>query len=91
MQKEKTLSTNEVSSDMKKYVRVKQAAEYLGVSTNHVYRLAEKRLIPHYKSRGGKVLYFLLTDLEAYITDTYVTPQSDLNLQVEKQLIQAAL
>ena len=42
MQKEKTLSTNEVSSDIKKYVRVKQAAEYLGVSTNHVYRLAEK-------------------------------------------------
>lgn len=68
MQKEKTLSTNEVSSDIKKYVRVKQAAEYLGVSTNHVYRLAEKRMIPHYKSRGGKVLYFLLTDLQEYIT-----------------------
>lgn len=83
MQKEKTLSTNEVSSDIKKYVRVKQAAEYLGVSTNHVYRLAEKRMIPHYKSRGGKVLYFLLTDLQEYITHTFVTPQSELKTQVE--------
>ena len=91
MQKETTLSKKDVSSDIIKYVRVKQAAEYLGVSTNHVYRLAEKRLIPHYKSRGGKVLYFLLTDLEEYITDTYVTPQSELNMQVDKQLIQTTL
>jgi excisionase family DNA binding protein len=83
--------TKTIREDVNKYLRVKQAAEYLGVSQHHVYRLAERRLIPHYKSRGGKVLYFLLTDLEAYITDTYVTPQSELNLQVEKQLIQAAL
>ena len=91
MQKEKTLSTNEVSSDIKKYLRVRQAAEYLGVSTNHVYRLAEKRLIPHYKSRGGKVLYFLLTDLEVYVTDTYVMPIAEAQQQVDKQLIKAAL
>ncbi len=91
MQKEKTLSTNEVSSDIKKYVRVKQAAEYLGVSTNHVYRLTEKRLIPHYKSRGGKVIYFSLKDLEAYITDTYVTPIAEAERAIEKQLIKATI
>lgn len=83
--------TKTTTEDVKKYLRVKQAAEYLGVSTNHVYRLAEKRMIPHYKSRGGKVLYFLLTDLQEYITHTYVTPQSELKTQVEKQFIQASL
>ena len=91
MQKEKTLSTNEVSSDIKKYVRVKQAAEFLGISVNHVYRLAEKRLIPHYKSRGGKVLYFALADLEAYVTDTYVMPIAEAQQRVETQLIKVLL
>lgn len=91
MRKETTLSKNDISSDIIKYVRVKQAAEFLGVSVNHVYRLAERRLIPHYKSRGGKVLYFALSDLEAYVTDTYVMPIAEAQQQVETQLIKAAL
>lgn len=91
MQKKKTFSTNEVSSNIKKYVRVKQAAEFLGVSATHIYRLAERRLIPHYKSGGGKVLYFALSDLEAYVTHTYVMPIAEAEQQIEKQLIKAAL
>lgn len=91
MQKETTLSKKDVSSDIIKYVRVKDAAKILGVSIHHIYRLAERREIPHYKSRGGKALYFALTDLEAYITDTYVMPIAEAQQQVDKQLIKAAL
>ena len=83
--------TKTTTEDVKKFLRVKQAAEYLGVSQHHVYRLVEKRLIPHYKSAGGKVIYFRLADLEAYICNTYITPQSELKTQVEKQFIQASL
>ncbi len=86
-----TKSKTDVSHDLNKYVRVKQAAEFLGVSTHHVYRLVERRLIPHYKSRGGKVIYFSLKDLEAYITDTYVMPTAEVNQIVEKQLLRDSL
>lgn len=86
-----TKTTTAATGDVGKYVRVKEAAEFLHVSTHHVYRLAERRLIPHYKSRGGKVIYFSLKDLEAYITDTYVTPIAEAELAVEKQLISKAI
>lgn len=87
--KQKTITAPQ--SDVGKYVRVKEAAAFLHVSTHHVYRLVEKRLIPHYKSRGGKVIYFSLKDLEEYITHTYVMPIVEAEQAVEKQLIKNAI
>ena len=84
MQRKNELCKNDISSGIVKYVRVKQAAEFLGVSPSHIYRLAERRLIPHFKSKGGKVIYFSLADLEDYITDTRVTPVYELEEEIVK-------
>lgn len=73
-----TVTKTETAGDVKKFLRVKEAAVYLGVSAAHVYRMTERRLIPHYKSRGGKVIYFAIKDLDEYITHTYVMPASEL-------------
>jgi len=91
MNNKTTTATHTTQSEVGKYVRVKEAAEILHVSIHHVYRLVEKRLIPHYKSRGGKVIYFSLKDLEEYMTHTYVTPIAEVEQAVEKQLIKNAI
>jgi len=46
-------------------LNVKQAAEFLGLSPNYIHQLVHGRKLTAYKP-GGKVLYFKVSDLEAY-------------------------
>ena len=45
---------------------IEQAAAFLGLSQSYLYRLTSERRIPHYKSRGGKRVYFDPEDLKAW-------------------------
>lgn len=52
-------------------LRVKEAAEYLGISKCHVYRLVERQQIPHYRNAGGKIIYFREQDLASFAMDKF--------------------
>lgn len=43
------------------------AAAYTGLSKSYLYRLVCKKMIPHYKSKGGKQTYFSKTDLCSWL------------------------
>ena len=45
---------------------VKQAAKRLGISESYLYKLTSRREIPHFKSRGGKRVYFKREDLDSW-------------------------
>ncbi len=45
---------------------VKQAAKRLGISESYLYKLTSRREIPHFKSRGGKRVYFKAEDLDSW-------------------------
>lgn len=77
----------EETTDSKKFMRVQEAADFMGVTVSYVYRLVHKKAIPYYKSRGGKLTYFLRTDVEAWMTSTRVEPQSVLAAQAERQTL----
>jgi len=47
-------------------LRLREAAEYLGISTGRLYFLTSKGLIPHYKPMG-KLIYFQKRDLDAFV------------------------
>lgn len=49
----------------KDFLNIEQAAEYLGVSKQTLYRLASERKIVSYKPT--RFLYFKLEDLKEYI------------------------
>jgi excisionase family DNA binding protein len=49
-----------------KPLNTKEAAEFLGISRSHLYRLTSRGEIAHYKPNGIK-LYFLEEDLLAYL------------------------
>lgn len=89
MQKETTLSKNDNMRN--KYVRVAECAEFLGVSTHHVYRLVKNRTIPFYKSAGGKIIYFSLDDLQKYVTHCYFPPMAEVQEKVDKQILKSRL
>lgn len=69
------------------YLRVGQAAEFIGVTKSYMYRLIRERRIPHFKSQGGKLVYFLKADLEAWMAGTYVAPQSEIEVMTEKRAL----
>lgn len=79
--------TKEKTTDLSKYLRVQEAAEFMGVTASYLYRLVYKKAIPYYKSRGGKLTYFLREDLEAWMTSTRVEPQNVLTAQAERQAL----
>lgn len=52
---------------IKKYLTVRETAEYLGSTQQGVWKMAFDKKIRYYKP-SGKKLYFALADIEDYIT-----------------------
>ena len=40
----------------KKYLSVREAAEYIGYSIGYVYRLVALNVLPHYTPNGGRII-----------------------------------
>lgn len=59
----------------KKYMTVREAAQYTGFSVSHIYRLVSRNAIPHYNPTGhnGKVV-FKCEELETWVEQS--KPQS---------------
>lgn len=69
---------------VKKFLTVKEAAEYLGSTQSNIWKMTFDKKICHYKP-GGKKIYFALDDIEAYITSGMVIePKAEFD--PEKQL-----
>ena len=49
-----------------KPLTIEEAAEFLDISTSHLYKLTSTGRIPHYQP-GGKRIYFLVSDLLDYV------------------------
>lgn len=56
----------EIKTTATKPLDINEAAAYLHQSKSHVYQLTSRGLIAHFKPNGKK-LYFLKSDLDAYL------------------------
>ena len=50
----------------KKYLSVRETAEYIGYSVGYVYRLVALNVLPHYTPNGGRII-FNRTELDEWI------------------------
>ncbi len=57
-----------------RYLRVPQAASYLGLASKTLYHLAEERRIPYIKK--GRTIFFDKMDLDKWMQDGRITPLS---------------
>jgi len=55
-----------------RYLRIPQAATYLGLAPKTLYRLAEERRIPHIKK--GRTIFFDRMALDKWMQDGLITP-----------------
>jgi excisionase family DNA binding protein len=57
---------------------IEEAAEFLGLKKNYLYRLVYLKKIPYYKPTGGK-LFFKKTELEEFIFRNHQCPSYEEN------------
>ena len=57
-----------------RYLRIPQAATYLGFSAKTLYRMAEEKRIPHIKK--GRTIFFDRNALDKWMQDGLVNPLS---------------
>ena len=62
----------------KEVLTLTEAAEYMGMSKNYLYRLTSARQIPHYKP-NGKMIYFDKNDLIQWLKSNPVHTEEQLN------------
>lgn len=62
----------------KEVLTLSEAADYMGMKKNYLYRLTSARLIPHFKP-NGKMIYFDRDALIAWLKSNPVQTEEDLN------------
>lgn len=61
----------------KTILTLSEAAAFTGYSTSHLYAMTSKRLVPHYKK--CRKLYFRKQELEEWMLEREVKPESDID------------
>lgn len=72
----------------KEILTIKEASEYLGLSTSRLYKMTSNKEIPYYKP-GGKKIYLNRKDLEQWILNSRVASTNDLDGDLESYLSRA--
>jgi len=67
---------NMVYNSKSKPFNLKEAADYLNISTNFLYKLTSKKEIPYYKPTG-KIIYFNKRELDEWIYKNKASKESN--------------
>ena len=67
-----------MASQTEKPLTVAEAAAFLGISKHTVYRLVQRRNLPHFKPTG-KTLYFYPSDLNAWVQARPIKTREEIN------------
>lgn len=69
-----------------KFLTASQAADYIGVSNNYLYKLTAGHKVPFYNPTGRKLL-FKRTELDAWVEAARVPTDSDLESRIQTELM----
>ena len=63
-----------------KYLSLKEAAGYLGLSLSAMYKMTMGKTIPHFKP-GGKIIYIDKRDLDKFIQKNRISSKDEMRTQ----------
>ena len=69
--------------ETKKVLTFNETANYMGISKSCLYKMTMNRTIPHYKP-NGKMIYFELEEVEAYLLSVRIKPQTEIETGASK-------
>ena len=71
----------------KKVLTMSDCALLTGLSKSHIYKMCSKKLIPHWKSDGGKFTYFSKDEVEAWQLQHRVKTSSELETEAANHIV----
>jgi len=71
---------------IKKVLTFAETANYMGISKSCLYKMTMNRTIPHYKP-NGKMIYFELEEVEAYLLSVRIKPQTEIETGASKYVL----
>ena len=86
MAKETRVETPQKTDRYARYLTARQAADYIGVSNNYLYKLTAGHKVPFYKPTGRKLL-FKRTELDAWVEAARVPTDEELISRVQTEQI----
>lgn len=66
---------------------VKDASMLTGLSIQYMYKLVQGREIPHYRSKGGKIIYFDKKELNQWMMSTKVRTKKEIDNEAVKRTV----
>ncbi|MEG0602168.1 MAG: helix-turn-helix domain-containing protein [Mucinivorans sp.] len=69
--------TNTATAEPGKILTATQAAAFLGMSLSYLYKLTHNRTLAYFKP-NGKMLYFLESDLVAWVTSNRIASATEI-------------
>ncbi len=76
---------NQVLFAIKPILTTAEAAQYLGVSLQFLYKLTHRRAISYFKSEGGKMNYFRREDLDTWALAYHVMTDKELSEEARER------
>lgn len=68
----------------KEIFTISEVCSYTGFEKSYMYKLTSTRKIPHFKSPGGKKLFFKREEINNWMTKIRVKTIEEINSDVEK-------
>lgn len=62
----------EVDINNKTVLTVEEVSRYTGYEINYLYKMCSQRKIPHYNNKGGRRLFFKLSEIIEWLTDNKI-------------------
>jgi len=70
---------------MREYLRVKEAADMLDITTKSFYKLLSESDLPRYQP-GGKIILIKRSELDSFISESRVKTQSEVETELFSKL-----
>lgn len=67
----------------KELFTISEVCSYTGYEKSYLYKLCSAKTIPHYKSPGGKTLFFDKAEIIAWLKSNPVMTQKEINRQAK--------
>ena len=69
----------------KEVFTISEVCSYTGFEKSYIYKLTSARKIPHFKSPGGKNVFFRRTEINEWLTQIKVKTIDEINSEVERK------
>ena len=68
----------------KEIFTISEVCSYTGFEKSYIYKLTSSRKIPHFKSPGGKIVFFKRVEINDWLTQIKVKTIDEINSEVTR-------